>query len=624
MKKTSKWLKTTVLLLLVVFIVIANGHLIHTPIYGTESTVSVHKSFFVSKEGNNDNSGDETTPFKTIQYGVDQLESGDTLYIMEGVYMEQLQIDWGHGYEALVTIKPYENHVVTLDGQDMHEQNEMIHIYNSSNVRIEGLEIKNNVDTDYARGIFIEGSGDTIQLVNNTIHGIKAKKNGHGIVVYGTDGGQAIEKLLISDNHIYDCVLGSSEALVVNGNVNGFIIDGNEIHDVDNIGIDCIGFEGNSSSNDQARNGQVSNNLIYNITSANNPVYSGGFGANGIYVDGGRDIEIFGNTIYNCDIGIEVASEHYGRTSLAVWVHDNYIYNCAVFGLAVGGTNSENGRASSNLFEYNSLYNNKVSVAIQEAADNIFRYNILYGRSQLIEGNEKVNTVVNNLWYSDVVIVEGREPFENPNYVSPLMGDLKLINGFNGYGVRDASVVSHRLKPDDYGEILQTLGIIQGDGNGLNPYATLTREELVTILYRLTEPEGDALETLENTTFTDVGFGHWSSGYIQYAYDHDLTKGISDGLFGLGHPVTYQQSVLFLQRVLGYETEWENALEVGEELGIYSSYASNSGEFYRLHMFELICRMLVSDVEDGTSYYRDHYEMDSETKALLDRLKVIE
>ena len=39
-------------------------------------------------------------------------------------------------------------------------------------------------------------------------------------------------------------MLGASESVVVNGNVKGWRIAGNHIHDNNNIGIDAIGYEG--------------------------------------------------------------------------------------------------------------------------------------------------------------------------------------------------------------------------------------------------------------------------------------------------------------------------------------------------------------------------------------------
>ena len=52
-----------------------------------------------------------------------------------------------------------------------------------------------------------------------------------------------------------------------------------------------------------------------------------------VYVDGGCDIKICNNFIFNCDIGMEVATEHSPEENelfkvTGVNVHDNVIADC--------------------------------------------------------------------------------------------------------------------------------------------------------------------------------------------------------------------------------------------------------------------------------------------------------
>ncbi|MFD1906737.1 hypothetical protein ACFSQ7_26155 [Paenibacillus rhizoplanae] len=97
--------------------------------------------------------------------------------------------------------------------------------------------------------------GMDLSVLNNRIHSIAntatpegdglTGRDAHGIAVYGTEAKEALQGLIIDGNEVYDLVLGSSEALVVNGNVDTFEITNNIVHDSDNIGIDLIGYEGN-------------------------------------------------------------------------------------------------------------------------------------------------------------------------------------------------------------------------------------------------------------------------------------------------------------------------------------------------------------------------------------------
>jgi hypothetical protein len=98
----------------------------------------------------------------------------------------------------------------------------------------------------------------------------------------------------------------------IDGNVDGYAVTSNLVHDNDNIGIDSIGFEKVSPNPtyDQARNGEVRGNIVYNITSYGNPDYGKQYAADGIYVDGGTNIVIEQNLVYATDLGLELASEH--------------------------------------------------------------------------------------------------------------------------------------------------------------------------------------------------------------------------------------------------------------------------------------------------------------------------
>ncbi|MFX9181031.1 hypothetical protein ABTN76_19975, partial [Acinetobacter baumannii] len=89
-------------------------------------------------------------------------------------------------------------------------------------------------------------------------------------------------------------------------------VSNNIIHDNNNIGLDAIGFEGTapSASYDQARNGQIVGNVVYDITSYYNSAYGKQYAADGIYVDGGTQIIIERNIVHHADLNMEFASEH--------------------------------------------------------------------------------------------------------------------------------------------------------------------------------------------------------------------------------------------------------------------------------------------------------------------------
>lgn len=95
---------------------------------------------------------------------------------------------------------------------------------------------------------------------------------------------------------------------------------------------------------DQARNGICFGNIVYNITTKSNPTYND-LNSDGIYVDGGRDIIIKKNIVYNCDIGIELASEHKGKSTENITVRNNFISGSFQANIMAGGYAPNKGNA---------------------------------------------------------------------------------------------------------------------------------------------------------------------------------------------------------------------------------------------------------------------------------------
>jgi len=77
------------------------------------------KEYFVAPNGRNSDAGSSGLPFKTIQYGVDQLEAGDSLLIREGTYHESVYMHNVHGTsDEPILIRNYQNENVIIDGTE--------------------------------------------------------------------------------------------------------------------------------------------------------------------------------------------------------------------------------------------------------------------------------------------------------------------------------------------------------------------------------------------------------------------------------------------------------------------------------------------------------------------------
>jgi len=304
------------------------------------------QNYYVNTLGSDDTgNGSYNLPWQTIQNGLDQLTAGDTLNIMKGTFNEKLFIEVSGTSDNKIVIRNHSNDTVIISGADIIDSEAIIEISNKSNITIEGLSLANNEMLD-SKGILIEAKCNNITIRNNKIYNINfsgnasdavtEETNAQPVIVFGTESQDPIMNLIIDGNEIYNCRTGYSEALAVNGNVDGFEITDNIVHDITNIGIDIIGHEGTSLQNDQARNGLVKGNTIYNCIS--DYATSGG-----IYVDGGKDLVIENNVSYHNGYGIEIGCENTGKTTSNVTVRNNLFYDNEVCAIAVGGFDYPNG-----------------------------------------------------------------------------------------------------------------------------------------------------------------------------------------------------------------------------------------------------------------------------------------
>ena len=292
-----------------------------------------NSSFYVSTTGDDSNPGTQTAPWRTIQHAADTARAGSTVNVRAGVYEELVTVNAsGNASDGFITFRSYPGEAAVLDAAHFTPsgRSAVVTIQDKSYVRIEGFEIRNFRTAEHRLaplGISVMGGGSHIELLKNNVHHIEQifngrdapgrGGNGFGIAVYGTDAKTPITDLIIDGNEVHHLKTGSSESLVVNGNVTNFRITHNVVHDNNNIGIDVIGFERTAPDPavDQARDGVVSGNLVYNITSRGNPAYGNDENSDGIYVDGGTRILIEQNVMHDVDFGIELASEHKNRAT---------------------------------------------------------------------------------------------------------------------------------------------------------------------------------------------------------------------------------------------------------------------------------------------------------------------
>ena len=391
-----------------------------------------NSSFYVSTSGNDSNPGTQAAPWRTVQHAADTVRAGSIVNVRGGVYEELVSIKAsGNATDGSITFRSYRGETAVLEAEHFTPSGRsgVLTIDNKSYVRIEGFEIRNYRTAEHRLtplGISIMGAGSHIVLLKNNVHHIEQTFNGRdapgrggngfGIAVYGTDARTPISELVIDGNEVHHLKTGSSESLVVNGNVTNFRITHNVVHDNNNIGIDVIGFERTAPDPavDQARDGVVSGNLVYSITSRGNPAYGNDESSDGIYVDGGTRILIEQNVIHDVDFGIELASEHKDHATSYITARNNLIYHCHTAGVSIGGYAPERGHTDHSTVVNNTLYDNDTSgtgsgeFQMQwNMADNIFVNNIVYAGPRCLitvsksqfERSQPPVTIDHNLYY---------------------------------------------------------------------------------------------------------------------------------------------------------------------------------------------------------------------------------
>ena len=358
-------------------------------------------NYYVDKaNGFDTNSGlSLATAYKTIQKAASTAQAGSTIFIKAGTYNENLIINTSGTVANPIIFRNYNSDLVYIDGTGTSTANNtaMLQINGASHLEFRNLTIQNLLCQD-ANGILVFTDptiGTTnLKFINITIHDIKwtqlsttvptTNDNAHPFLVYGSGNTQtsAITNILVDGCNIYNNITGFSENLTHSGNVDGFVVQNNLVHDNNNIGIECEGNYGTSATPtlDHARNGLVKNNKCYN----NNSPYST---AAGIYVDGGWDIVVEQNECYNNSYGLEVGCEENGTTK-NILVKNNIFYNNRESGVYLGGYDiATTGQVlnttirNNSFFQNNSLNTSVGEIEISKASNCKIENNIFYVNS---------------------------------------------------------------------------------------------------------------------------------------------------------------------------------------------------------------------------------------------------
>lgn len=359
--------------------------------------------------GSDGNPGTLALPWRTFQFAASNAGAGDIVYLRGGTYAERVTVNVSGSVGAPIEFRAYAGEIPVVDQTGVTPPNgdsALLLISGRSNLVFRGLTFQNFRTTSAAKtplGIWLNGACQNVTITGCTIHHIEQNNttlnnfnaNAHGLLVYG-DSTTPMRNIVIDGNELHSLRLGASEALTVNGNVDGFSVTGNWVHDCNNIGIDIVGYEQAcpDPAQDRARNGLVARNLVERIDSAFNPAYGGnlttGGGAQaaaGIYVDGGTLTVIERNRVHHSNFGFEVASENAGGRADFIIVRNNLAHHNHGAGLILGGYDHDRGETKNCQFLNNTFFLNDTAgggagqITLQfYVSNNIFKNNLLWAQ----------------------------------------------------------------------------------------------------------------------------------------------------------------------------------------------------------------------------------------------------
>lgn len=433
-----KSLKRNSISFLLIIVIIFGCTITTAPITSDAAEADGGKEYFVSTTGNDKKSGSKSEPFKTFDKALSVLKPGDTLYIMGGTYYQKLIIK-NSGTEAKpITITNYNNERVVISGAKLKptyidDNSGLISINNKDYVHINGLEIAYYSTAEPGVepiGIAIWNGGYGLQIRNCYIRDIVTtdtsdEATANAIRVDGDNPNKAIDGLILDGNEFAYNKTGYSETCVLSGHVTNFTITNNRVHDNNNIGILMAGYYDvleEYPDKNKAMNGVCSDNVVYNNSSSDNGSYSDAC-AGGIYIDGGWNITVERNLIYNCDYGIEATSENFGGACENATIRNNVIYNCNFAGISIFGYEEGTGTTNNTKIINNTLYGNETNIYFQEGVigkNNVIKNNICFGAKYDNFYNEDGISINNNVMSNNLTI--------DPLFVDVTTGNFRLMD----------------------------------------------------------------------------------------------------------------------------------------------------------------------------------------------------
>lgn len=401
-----------------------------TPGAGTGQT------FYVSPAGSDSNNGlSPQTPFQTIQHAVDAVGPGGTIELMGGTYTGGIVIDHPGTASAWITMEPYQNQQVVIDGS-----NTMNDVFFTNNTNAPSYWMLKGVKLLGAQQYEVQIDTPDVKIVDNDITYsnyslVKLVSTAHNIVILG--------------NKIHDNNHSSAQGPVSKGvdmvGAKNVLVAQNDVYNISFIGLYCKGnatditFEDNTLNNIGSRgimlgestgvqfmqpgktyesyNSIIKNNVITNDQSAC------------LSESSSYDAEIYNNSCYNAAIthhgAIFISNESaLGQAGTNVYIRNNVIYDLSARPMVVIAPHAMTNYGT--LHINHNMYYDPAGVTFEWDDKNI--YNMPFNTWQQTTGLE-LNTVIANPLYvsTSTLTLSANSPAINAGIVLP-----SVLHDFNG------------------------------------------------------------------------------------------------------------------------------------------------------------------------------------------------
>ena len=333
----------------------------------TNPTTIYSATYYVAKNGNDNNSGDKALPWLTIQKAAGTILSGDQVYIKQGIYKETVRPKNSGTQKKYITYQAYAGDEVIIDAED-GIRNDCIRIDNVRYLYFKSLKLQggkysgfnatasNNLILDNITagprnrlGIYFKN------VTDSTIKNCEISYNQHGIYLNNPNNNITIENNHVSYSAPFLPVhdkWGHNITLQPSSNTSNFVntniqIINNEVHHAKVQGIlvahsRYVLVKGNYSHHNGATGIQIegwigeTNKLInppkniiveYNTCEYNSQGYTS---ETGMWVDDAEDVVVQYNIMRHNETGIKVTG------SSRILVRKNLIYENDVGNLSGG------------------------------------------------------------------------------------------------------------------------------------------------------------------------------------------------------------------------------------------------------------------------------------------------